>query len=260
MRENRLRTLWRAGRGAVNGWLLMPDAFAAETMAHQGWDALTVDMQHGIIGYQAAVHMVTAISTTGVMPVVRVPWLDSGIVMKMLDAGAFGIICPMVNSRADAEQLVAAAKYPPRGSRSFGPIRAALYGGDDYVAHANDSTVVFAMIETRQALDNLDDILTVEGLDAVYIGPADLASSLGQPPGFDYRNGPVRAAIEHVLARARVHGVVAGIHNGTTDYARSMIELGFQFVTVGSDMGFMAAGARQAVAAMRVPGPGVAGD
>lgn len=259
MRENRLRTLWRNGRAAVNGWLLMPDTFAAETMAHQGWDTLTVDMQHGIIGYQAAVGMLTAISTTEVIPVVRVPWLDSGVIMKLLDAGAYGIICPMVESRADAEQLVTAAKYPPRGGRSFGPIRATLYGGDDYVTEANDTTVVVAMIETRRALDNLDDILAVDGLDAVYIGPADLASSLGQPPGFDHRHGPVREAIERILERAKAHNVVAGIHNGTTEYARNMIELGFQFVTIGSDMGFMANGARQVVDAMRLPGPGAAG-
>ena len=115
MRENRIRTLWAAGQAAVNGWLAIPTVFSAETMAHAGWDALTIDMQHGVVDYGAAVPMLTAISTTSVAPVVRVPWLDPGIVMKMLDAGAYGIICPMVNTRADAERFVSAMRYPPPG-------------------------------------------------------------------------------------------------------------------------------------------------
>jgi 4-hydroxy-2-oxoheptanedioate aldolase len=251
MRENRIRTLWSAGDAAVNGWLAIPNTFSTETMAHQGWDSLTIDMQHGVVDYQAAVRMLTAISTTPVMPVVRVPWLDSGIIMKMLDAGAYGVICPMVNSREDAETLVAAAHYPPLGSRSFGPVRALLYAGADYPTQANSSVIAFAMIETRQALDNLDQILSVEGLDAVYIGPADLSLALGCTPKFDQDEKPVVEAIDHILARAKAHGVVAGIHNGSPEYARKMIGKGFQFVTIGSDARFMAAGAQQAVSKLR---------
>src|SRR3954467_9765590 len=120
MRENRIRTLWAAGKAAVNGWLAIPSVFSAETMAHAGWDALTIDMQHGVVDYGAAVSMLTAISTTAVAPVVRVPWLDPGIIMKMLDAGAYGIICPMVNTRADAERFVSAMCYPPRAAAASG--------------------------------------------------------------------------------------------------------------------------------------------
>ena len=109
MRENRIRTMWAAGKAVVNGWLAIPNVFSAETMAHAGWDALTIDMQHGVVDYDAALAMLTAISTTSVAPVVRVPWLDPGIIMKMLDAGAYGIICPMVNTRADAERFVSRA-------------------------------------------------------------------------------------------------------------------------------------------------------
>ncbi len=251
MRENRIRTIWEAGGAAVNGWLAIPSCFSAETMAHQGWDSLTIDMQHGVVDYQTAVDMLTAISTTGVMPMARVPWLDPGIIMKMLDAGAFAVICPMVNTREDAEKLVAATHYPPRGSRSFGPIRALLYGGADYATQANDAVIAFAMIETRQALDNLDEILAVEGLDAVYIGPADLSLALGCEPRFDQDEKPVVEAIEHVLSSAKAHGVIAGIHNGTPAYARKMIDKGFQFVTIGSDARFMAAAAQEAVSKMR---------
>jgi len=250
MRENRIRSIWKAGGAVLNGWLAIPTAFSAETMAHQGWDSLTIDLQHGVVDYQAAVNMLTAISTTDTVPVVRVPWLEPGILMKMLDAGAYALICPMVNTRADAERLVAVTHYAPRGTRSFGPIRALLYGGTDYPKQANDTIVVFAMIETKQALDNLDDIMSVKGLDAVYIGPSDLSLALGCTPTFDDVDPPVVEAIDHILARARQHGLVAGIHNGTPDAALKRIEKGFQFVTVSSDARLMAAGAQQVVAKM----------
>ena len=259
MRENRIRSRWQRGETVVNGWLAIPNAFSAETMAHAGWDSLTVDMQHGAVDYQAAVNMLTAISTTAVMPLVRVPWLDPGIVMKMLDAGAYGVICPMINARDDAEKLVAAMHYPPRGNRSFGPIRGLLYGGPDYAKHANDTVVAFAMIETRQALDNLDDILSVAGLDAIYIGPSDLSLALGCTPKLDQDEKPVVDAIGHILDRAKAHGVVAGIHNATADYALKMVAKGFQFVTVASDSRLMAAAAQQVVAAMRGGGAKPAG-
>ena len=251
MRENRIRRTWKAGGAVVNGWLAIPSGFAAETMAHQGWDSLTIDMQHGVIDYADAVAMMTAISTTDTVPVVRVPWLDPGILMKVLDAGAYAVICPMVNTRADAERLVAATHYPPLGQRSMGPIRALLYGGADYQKSANDTIVAFAMIETRQALDNLDDILSVKGLDAVYIGPADLSLALGCNPTFDDVDPPVAEAIAHILARAKAHGVVAGAHNGTAEGALRRIAMGFQFVTIGSDARLMAAGAQQVVQKMR---------
>ncbi len=219
MRENRLRTLWAEGRAAVNGWLAIPSSFSAEVMAHQGWDSLTIDLQHGVIDYQAAVTMLTAISTTSTVPVIRVPWLEPGILMKSLDAGAYGVICPMVNTRDDAARLVAYTNYAPRGTRSFGPIRALLYAGADYPQHADRTIVRFAMIETAQALDNLDAILSVEGLDAIYIGPSDLSLALGCKPTFDDVDPPVAAAIDHILERAKAHGVVAGIHNGSPEAA-----------------------------------------
>ncbi len=251
MRENRIRTIWKSGGAVINGWLAIPSAFSAETMAHQGWDSLTVDLQHGVVDYQAAVNMFTAISTTGTMPVARVPWLDPGILMKVLDAGAYAVICPMVNTRADAERLVAATHYPPRGTRSFGPIRAMLYAGVDYPQHANDTVVAFAMIETKEALDNLDDILDVDGLDAIYIGPSDLSLALGCKPTFDDVDPPAAEAIDHILARAKARGVVAGIHNGTPEAALKRIAKGFQFVTISSDARLMAAGAAQVMAKMR---------
>src|SRR6187431_893043 len=199
MRENKLRRVWKAGEAAVNGWLAIPNSFSAETMAHQGWDSLTIDLQHGVVDYQAMVGMLQAISTTDTVPVVRVPWLEPGILMKVLDAGAYGVICPMVNTREDAQRLVAYTHYAPRGTRSFGPVRALLYGGADYPTHANDT------------------IMSVEGLDAVYIGPSDLSLALGCKPTFDDVDPPVAQAIDHILARAKAHGLVAGIHNGSPE-------------------------------------------
>ena len=255
MRDNRLRTLWQAGQPAVNGWLAIANSFSAETMAHQGWDTLTIDLQHGVVDYQAMVGMLQAISTTSTVPLVRVPWLEPGILMKTLDAGAYGVICPMVNTREDAQKLVAWTHYAPRGTRSFGPVRALLYGGADYPKHANDTIVVFAMIETAQALDNLDAILSVEGLDAIYIGPSDLSLALGCTPTFDDVDPKAAQAIDHILARAKAHGVAAGIHNGRPDVALQRIAKGFDLVTVSSDARLMAAGAQQILAAMRAAQP-----
>jgi 4-hydroxy-2-oxoheptanedioate aldolase len=250
MRENAIRTIWNAGGAVVNGWLAIPSAFATETMAHQGWDSLTIDLQHGVIDYAAAVEMLTAISTTATVPLVRVPWLDPGILMKVLDAGAYGVICPMINTPADAELLVAATHYQPRGVRSFGPLRALLYGGADYPQHADATIVVFAMIETKAALENLDAILAVKGLDAIYVGPSDLSLSLGCTPVLDDVEKPVADAIDHIIARARAHGVVAGIHNGTPETALARIAKGFQFVSISSDARLMATAARQVVDTM----------
>jgi 4-hydroxy-2-oxoheptanedioate aldolase len=251
VRENRLRTLWQGNRCAVNGWLAIPSSFSAEVMANQGWDTLTVDMQHGVIDYAQMVTMLQAISTTPTVPIVRVPWLEPGIIMKSLDAGAYAIICPMINSREDAQRLVSYTHYAPRGSRSVGPVRANLYGGADYLAKANDTVVVFAMIETRQALDHLDDILSVEGLDAVYIGPSDLSMVLGCRPVFDDVDPPVAQAIAHILARAKAHGLRAAVHNGLPEVAKARAAMGFDLVTLSSDARILTNTSQQLLAAMK---------
>ena len=156
MRENRLRGIWSEGGTVVNGWLQVPSSFSAEVMAHAGWDSLTIDMQHGPVDYGSLVPMLQAISTTDTVPVVRVPWNDPGLIMRVLDAGCYAVICPMINTREEAEAFVGACRYPPEGYRSYGPYRATLYGGQDYTDHANETVVTMAMIETQQALENLD--------------------------------------------------------------------------------------------------------
>jgi len=247
VRENRLRRLWREGGAAVNGWLAIPSSVSAEAMAHQGWDSLTIDMQHGLVDYTNAVPMLQGISTTETVPLARVPWLEPGIIMKALDAGAYGIICPMVNTREDAERFVGACRYAPQGYRSFGPTRALLYAGADYPKHANQTVLTIAMIETAQALENLEAIVSTPGLDGIYIGPADLARSLGHTPKFDHTEPELPEPIERIMTAAKAHGVVPGIHCGSAAYARRMIDLGFQLVTLLSDQRLLSAAAKAIV-------------
>jgi 4-hydroxy-2-oxoheptanedioate aldolase len=254
VRENKLKSIWARGEAVVNGWLSIPSSFSAEVMANQGFDSLTVDMQHGVIDYQVAVTMLQGISTTGAMPMARVPWNDPARLMKILDAGAYGVICPMVNTRAEAEALVRACKYPPRGYRSWGPVRASIYAGADYGDHANEDIVVMPMIETAEAMKNLDDILSVPGVDGVYVGPSDLSLALGLKPRLDQTDAPVVEAQQKIAEACKRHGVVAGIHNSTATYALKMIAQGYQFVTLASDSRHMAMKAAEEVAVVRKSG------
>jgi 4-hydroxy-2-oxoheptanedioate aldolase len=239
MRENLLRKAWGEGRNTVNGWLGIPSAFSAEVMAHVGFESLTIDLQHGVVDYQAAVGMLQAISTTATVPLARVPWLEAGIIMKLLDAGAYGIICPMVNSRAEAEAFVSYCKYPPLGQRSMGPIRATLYGGSDYPQKANETILAMAMIETKEAFENLDAILSTPGLDGIYVGPADLSNSMGEAPRLDAVAPRIVEAIQTIGAAAKRHNIFAGIHCGSTDYAKKVYGWGFNYATLLSDARFL---------------------
>jgi 4-hydroxy-2-oxoheptanedioate aldolase len=251
VRENKVRTIWKSGGAVINGWLGIPSNAAAENMAQCGWDSLTVDLQHGLVDYQAAVGMMQAVTTTGTTVLARVPWNEPGIIMKLLDAGAFGVICPMINTRAEAEALVGACRYAPVGYRSFGPVRAGWVHGADYFKNANDTVLAMAMIETQKALDNLEAILATPGLDGIYVGPADLAISLGCPPQADPTEKKVIDAIEHICKAAKKHGVVPGIHCGSPDGAKKMIARGFQFTTILSDNALLNNAARAAVSAAK---------
>ena len=199
MRENKLKTLWKNGGVAVNGWLGIPSSASAESMARCGWDSVVVDMQHGLVDYTDAVPMLQAISQTDATPMVRVPWNMPDIIMKSLDAGAYGIVCPMINTPAECEEFIQNCRYAPRGRRSFGPIRAVMYGGADYWKYANETILTIAMIETQQALDNLDAILKTPGLDSIYVGPSDLGLSLGFQPGPDPTTPKVMEAIKFIV-------------------------------------------------------------
>jgi 4-hydroxy-2-oxoheptanedioate aldolase len=257
VRENKLRTLWKNGGVAVNGWLGIPSSASAEGMARCGWDSLVVDLQHGLVDYTDAVPMLQAISQTETTPMARVPWNMPDIIMKLLDAGAYGIVCPMINTVAECEEFIQNCRYAPRGRRSFGPIRAAQYAGPDYWKFANETVLTIAMIETQQALDNLDAILKVDSLDAIYVGPSDLGLSLGHQPMADPTAPKVMDAIKFIINTAKKHKIPAGIHCGQPAWAREMIGLGYQLVTLGNDNSLLQAAARNAIASTRegVPKP-----
>jgi 4-hydroxy-2-oxoheptanedioate aldolase len=245
MRKNKLKELFKTGKPIINSWLSVPSSFSAEIMANQGWDSVTIDMQHGLIDYHNAVNMLQAISTTTTVPLARVNWNEPGQIMKILDAGSYGVICPMVSNRKEAENFIKACQYPPKGYRSFGPIRANIYGGSDYVNHADNEILKLAMIETKEALENLNEILDTPNLDGVYVGPADLSLAIGEEPGFD-RPEKTKAYREilRILEAAKKRNLLAGLHNGSAEYAQKMINKGFNLVTVGSDARYISSGAK----------------
>ena len=246
MKKNKLKELFKAGKPIINSWLAVPSSFSAEVMANQGWDSLTIDMQHGLIDYPNAAGMLQAISTTDTVPMARVNWNEPGQIMKILDAGCYGIICPMVSNRAEAEKFIQACQYPPNGYRSFGPIRASIYGGSDYMKHADTEILKLAMIETKEALEKLEEIIDTPNLDGVYIGPADLSLAVGEEPGFDKPdNTKAYNEILRILEAAKKRNLLAGLHNGTAEYAQKMIEKGFNLVTVGSDSRYIASGSKK---------------
>jgi 4-hydroxy-2-oxoheptanedioate aldolase len=251
MRENRVRSIWAKGGAVVNGWLGIPSSVSAENMARAGWDSLVIDMQHGLVDYSSAVPMLQAISTTDVVPMARVPWNLPDLMMKILDAGAYGVICPMINTRAQCAEFISNCRYAPKGRRSFGPTRALWYAGADYPKHANDTIITMAMIETEEAMQNLDEILTTPGLDAIYVGPADLGLSLVGVPQGDPTHETTVKALHTIVEACKRHKIVAGIHCGAPDYALNMIKIGYQFVTLSSDNGLLAAIAKSTVGAMR---------
>ena len=235
MRENKLKQLWEEGKTAINVWLTIPNAWTAEIMAHIGFDAITIDMQHGLPDYQTTLSMLQAISATDSVPLARVPWNEPVTIMRLLDAGVYGLVCPMINSREEAEAFVGACRYPPLGFRSYGPIRANVYAGNDYFENANQTVVTLAMIETVQALENLEEIVTTPGLDGVYVGTVDLSISMGLA-GLGNLNDPkLQDMLTRILTQSVKHNRIAGIHVSTPENAAKLSEQGFRLITPVND-------------------------
>ena len=241
MPENPLKQRWAKGESALGAWLSIPSSFTAEVMARQGFDYVCVDMQHGLIDYQVGVSLLQAISTGPSVPLVRVPQNDFGTINKVLDAGALGVVVPLVNTAEQAREAVRACRYPPEGARSFGPARAGWSAGPDYFGSANATVACLCMIETRQAVDGIEEILAVPGIDAIYVGPNDLSLSLGLGPGLD-NDGAYQEAYQRIAKACAAHGVVAGIH-ASAALAAKHTETGYRMVTVSSDMGGLVSGA-----------------
>jgi 4-hydroxy-2-oxoheptanedioate aldolase len=249
---NKLKARLKSGKACVNAWLAIPSGFSAEVMAQCGFDSVTVDMQHGVQDYQSMVQCFQAMDKYPITPMVRVPWNEPGIIGKVLDGGAWGVICPMVNTPAEAKALASACLYPPNGKRSNGPIRAAAYGeASPYQSIANDEVLVVPMIETQEAIDNIDGILDVPGIGGIYVGPSDLGLSLGMKPMLDREEPEIFPIYEKLVKATSRRGQFAGIHNATGAYAARMIAMGFRFVTLANDSGLMARAAREQIAITR---------
>jgi len=244
MRPNKIKQLWRDGKTATLGWLSISHGFTAEIMARQGFDALCVDLQHGTAELNSVWPMLQAISQTDTVPFVRVAWNEPAAIMRALDLGAYGIIVPLVNNAEEAAQAVSACRYPPVGIRSSGPVRAMHYGGANYFDEANDEIIMMAMIETKEGLENLDAICATPGLDAVYIGPADLSFALGLPPRPDNPDEVHMATCNKILETAHNHGIKAVMHCAGAEFAAGAIERGFDMVMLTSDLNSLIAGAR----------------
>ena len=249
---NKLKQIWASGGAALNAWLHIPSGFSAELVAKAGWDSVTVDLQHGVQDYMSLVQCFQAIYPHSLVPLARVPSLEPGIVGKVLDAGAYGVICPMVNTADQARAFVSYCRYPPVGARSNGPIRHGVYMPiPTYQQTANEDVLCIPMIETVEALENLEAILAVPGIDAVYIGPTDMCFSLGIPPRVDQDDPRLLQAFQRVLDAAAKRNIPACMHCLEPAYAKRMIAMGFKLVTVGWDSIFLANAARAAVVATR---------
>ena len=256
---NQLKQRWASGKAALNGWINIPAGFSAEVMAKCGFHSVTVDLQHAPQDCVSMVQCFQAMQAHPITPLARVPWLEPGIVGKVLDNGAMGVICPMVNNRQSAEALVQYAKYPLRGARSFGPIRASIYGGgSSYHRTANEETLVLPMIETQEAVENLDEILDVKGIAGIYVGPADLAFSYGKEPEVDHEEEFFLDIYAKLIAACNKRGLCAGIHAGSGAYAARMVKMGFRLVTIATDTSLLEMAATTEIAAAKSGSGGIA--
>jgi 4-hydroxy-2-oxoheptanedioate aldolase len=245
----------RAGETVYSAWCSLPEPLVCEAIAREGFDAVVVDMQHGMWDEASAQQAVGQIHLAGAAPIVRVPLWHNSLVSRMLDWGAEGIIAPMINGVVEAQALVQTAKYPPVGERSIGAHRAAMIAGvpdqKDYIAKANTTTLTFAMIETQAALDNLDKIAAIPGIDVLFVGPADLSFSLSSGTTLDPHSAEVDRALDNVLAACERHKKIPGLFCRDAERALQKSSAGFRFLTVGSDLMFLRHGTATQLKALR---------
>jgi 4-hydroxy-2-oxoheptanedioate aldolase len=256
MRTNRLKQLWSQGQTATNLWSSIPSAWVAELLSKTGFDAITIDLQHGLGDYSSTLSMLQAMSDSPITPIVRVPWNEPAMPMRMLDAGAYGIICPMVNNRHETENFVGACYYPPLGYRSYGPLRANVYAGSDYFQHANETILALAMIETAEAMVNLDAILSVPGLSGVYVGTVDLSISLGLPGLGNMNDLELRRALESILAGCARYNLIAGVHAANPQEFHMLSQMGFRLITPATDGPLLVSAARNTLNQIKNDQPG----
>ena len=253
MQRNPIKKAWEEGRPVLNGWCSIGNSFTAEIMAAQGYDAVTVDMQHGALDYAALLPMLQAMKSSGAALMTRAPWLDAAAVMKSLDAGAVGVICPMVNNGAEAAEFVSYMRYPPLGQRSWGPTRASV-AMPGYGVGANDEVLALAMVETAGGVANLEEIAATPGLDGIYVGPADLALGTQQgrlAPGFDREEPEMVEILKRIAEVCAANDIKACLHCGSAQYAMQAVQWGYALVTILGDARLLAGAARSSVESFR---------
>ena len=251
MTIDEIRSRWAAGETAWAGWLLTESPAAADVLATAGFDAVVADLQHGSATLHELPGIVAAIDRTSAVPFVRTAWNDPAEVMRVLDLGVRGVICPMVGSSGEAEEFVRACRYPPDGTRSYGPIRGAFGAGHEQARKANEDILLFAMIETAEGLANVDEIAATPGLDGLFVGPADLSLAIGLSSFADLTDPELVNYLDDVLAAAERHGRVPGIHAPVAERAAEMAARGFHFVSCGVDTELLREGAAAALRAVR---------
>ena len=248
---NPLREAWAEGRTAFGLWAMMPGSFGAELLAAAGPDYVCVDGQHGLADLGALVPMLAAAEAAGCTPLVRVPRNDPADIGKVLDAGARGIIVPLVNDASEAARAARACRYPPEGDRSYGPVRASVVlGTDDPVALGREVSCI-VMVETRTGLENVEEIAATEGVDGIYVGPADLALSLGLPPTLDVVEPEHVEAVARIKDACKRHGIAAGIHTASAEVTKKHARAGFDMITAGTDSTLLAAAALERLSSVR---------
>ena len=236
MRSNRVRELWASNAVVIGGWLSIGNSYSAEIVGCSGVDCVTIDLQHGMIDVQDMIGMLQAISATPAIPFVRVPSCDPPLLMKALDAGAYGVICPMIETVKQAQLFVESTRYPPQGSRSLGPGRGLLYGGSDYFRHADSTIIRLAMIESAAGLATVEEICDVDGLDGIFIGPSDLSIALGHGiPSDELTDPKLSVSIERCRVAANKRGRHAGIFCASGAIAARQAIHGFDFIVPNSD-------------------------
>ena len=250
MRPNTLKTMAREGRVAVNAWVSMGSSYLAEILGHAGFDAVTIDLQHGAYGFDTAVQLLQAVSSTPAIPLARSSGATLAEINKLLDAGAYGVICPLIETVDEASAFARACRYPSRGVRSYGPARGLTYGGMDYPQHADDHVLSLAMIETLPALAAVERILDVDELDGIYMGPSDLGLAMGIGPSA-WPAKEMADAVVHVLEAARRRGKYAGIFTGSVEMSQAMSALGYHLVTPGNDAQLLRSAASERISNVR---------
>ena len=245
-----LRSIWAQGGTAVGGWCGIPSALSAEAMARAGFDWVCVDMQHGCMDYATALEMIRAIDATSCQAIVRVPWNEPAMIGRVLDAGADGVIIPMIRTPADAQAAVDASHYPPEGRRSFGPMRVGLRDGESYFSEANRRVLVIPMIETEDALANVEAIAAIPGIGALFLGPYDMSVALGLPPRDNDGEGAFDHAVATIVGAAKKAGLGAAVLSSASLFARRAAQ-GFNMISTTVDVSALSQAARSDLAAAR---------